>query len=394
MTTGWKIAITVGLVLVCGGVYLSLNVPSKKDDIPLSRPESGAGSKTGSPPSTPRTTPGTGANRAPATPSRGEPVKPDPKLESAKPQPSPDLPLGDLPRRSEPQLPPLNPSRSAESRPAGAELASHATPTSSPVDAPLTPGSGLPGAASLTQPPIVRTESGAPGSTVTTPPGGAPSTSIERPPTPISRTSPPAPTPRPVARNYAIVGGDTLSLIAEREYGEKKYWPKIKAANPNIDANRLLVGTQISLPPKEEVTGSGAADRDASSAKPAPGAPAGAATETEEPPHVRIAREREAAARAKTGTASATSKPAPAAVGTSASYVVVRGDTLSRIARVLLKDERRWRELYDLNRDRIKDPNNLLEGATLRLPGEPAKPGNARPADTRNAGAKPTRAND
>jgi nucleoid-associated protein YgaU len=49
-------------------------------------------------------------------------------------------------------------------------------------------------------------------------------------------------------------------------------------------------------------------------------------------------------------------------------YTVQRGDSLAKIARERLGDERRWPELYQLNRDRISDPNLIHTGLELRLP--------------------------
>ena len=59
----------------------------------------------------------------------------------------------------------------------------------------------------------------------------------------------------------------------------------------------------------------------------------------------------------------------PAAQELSGTYVVQRGDSLSRIAKRELGDEAAWRELYHLNRSRIKDPNRIPTGLQLTLPG-------------------------
>ena len=59
----------------------------------------------------------------------------------------------------------------------------------------------------------------------------------------------------------------------------------------------------------------------------------------------------------------------PAAQELSGTYVVQRGDSLSRIAKRELGDEAAWRELYHLNRSRIKDPDRIPTGLQLTLPG-------------------------
>ncbi|HBN09371.1 MAG TPA: hypothetical protein DD435_12220 [Cyanobacteria bacterium UBA8530] len=59
--------------------------------------------------------------------------------------------------------------------------------------------------------------------------------------------------------------------------------------------------------------------------------------------------------------------PSTAAAAKS-SYTVVSGDTLFAIARRLLGDGTRWREIYSLNQDILKDPNKIFPGQTLKLP--------------------------
>lgn len=49
-------------------------------------------------------------------------------------------------------------------------------------------------------------------------------------------------------------------------------------------------------------------------------------------------------------------------------YVVVRGDSLWRIARTQLGAGTRWREIYECNRDTIRDPDRIYVGQTLWLP--------------------------
>ncbi|MCY3022921.1 MAG: LysM domain-containing protein [Planctomycetota bacterium] len=43
------------------------------------------------------------------------------------------------------------------------------------------------------------------------------------------------------------------------------------------------------------------------------------------------------------------------------------GDTLERIARKLFNDGRKWRELYEWNRDQIPDPGRLRVGQVLKI---------------------------
>lgn len=56
------------------------------------------------------------------------------------------------------------------------------------------------------------------------------------------------------------------------------------------------------------------------------------------------------------------------------SYTVQSGDSLSRIAKRLLGDGNRWREIYELNRDLLKNPNLIYPGQVLKLPGGSTAP--------------------
>ncbi len=49
-------------------------------------------------------------------------------------------------------------------------------------------------------------------------------------------------------------------------------------------------------------------------------------------------------------------------------YVVQPGDSLSKIAKNVLGDAKRWPEIFELNKDKIKDPNLIYPGQELRLP--------------------------
>ena len=61
----------------------------------------------------------------------------------------------------------------------------------------------------------------------------------------------------------------------------------------------------------------------------------------------------------------ATTSPAPAAAQT---YTVVKGDCLWNIAKKNLGDGSRWPEIYNLNKDKIKNPNLIYRGQVLTMP--------------------------
>lgn len=49
-------------------------------------------------------------------------------------------------------------------------------------------------------------------------------------------------------------------------------------------------------------------------------------------------------------------------------YTVRKGDTLYALARRFYNDERRWRDIWQANRDKLPDPNRLAVGMTLVIP--------------------------
>ncbi|MFA5094469.1 MAG: LysM peptidoglycan-binding domain-containing protein, partial [Candidatus Omnitrophota bacterium] len=49
-------------------------------------------------------------------------------------------------------------------------------------------------------------------------------------------------------------------------------------------------------------------------------------------------------------------------------YTVKKGDTLSSIAKQELGKANRWKYLYEINKDRIKDPNKLKAGTKIIIP--------------------------
>ena len=51
------------------------------------------------------------------------------------------------------------------------------------------------------------------------------------------------------------------------------------------------------------------------------------------------------------------------------SYIVKRGDCLYSIAKNVLGDGNRWREIYERNKDSVFDPNLIFQGQELILPG-------------------------
>jgi nucleoid-associated protein YgaU len=78
----------------------------------------------------------------------------------------------------------------------------------------------------------------------------------------------------------------------------------------------------------------------------------------------------------QSGSSSTASAPAvptgtTGTTGTSSggTYVVVKGDSLSKIAKREYGDAAKWRRIYEANQDIIKDPDLIYPGQTLKIPG-------------------------
>ena len=49
-------------------------------------------------------------------------------------------------------------------------------------------------------------------------------------------------------------------------------------------------------------------------------------------------------------------------------YTVVKGDSLSKIAKALMGDATKWRAIYEANKDTIKNPDLIYPGQVLKIP--------------------------
>ena len=60
--------------------------------------------------------------------------------------------------------------------------------------------------------------------------------------------------------------------------------------------------------------------------------------------------------------------PAPGAAGpTARTYTVKPGDTLSKIAMMELGDANAYMKIFELNRDQLKDPDQIKPGQVLKI---------------------------
>jgi nucleoid-associated protein YgaU len=61
--------------------------------------------------------------------------------------------------------------------------------------------------------------------------------------------------------------------------------------------------------------------------------------------------------------------PSPAPVKSAArTYTVVKGDTLSKIAKSTYGDANKWRKIYEANTDIIQNPDLIRPGQVLKIP--------------------------
>jgi len=336
MRTEVKIGIVVGLVVVALGVFffvrqgrqasqnvaevLPVDAPAKRvvggaEPPKSARPPAATPSVARRPLATPgtRPAPDTGLIRTPPPALSGGPTTRPAVLSRPEPEPEP--------------APALTEAR--------AEGEQRTTPS---------PG------ASIELPPLVTR---APGGTLspavtTTAPAATPTPLVALPPrreTPAPSLALPAAVPAvAVPQKHTIAEGDSMWGIAEKYYGDGHLWPRIKAANPGVDENRLLVGTTLVIPPKEQTGKSEEAER---TVKPA-------------------------------STGGSESREMPAYT-----YVVEEGDTLVSIARRVLGDASRWREIYELNKGQIANPDVLYVGTKLRMPPREKSAAERHPATNR-----------
>jgi nucleoid-associated protein YgaU len=126
---------------------------------------------------------------------------------------------------------------------------------------------------------------------------------------------------------HHVKKGETLYDIARRYYDNPNYWKMIREANESRipSAGRLRPGVRLVIPNKAGEANTPSSGQ-ASSASPEP-----------EPVETRT-------------------------------DPVQRGDSLSELAERFLGSSGDWRKLYQLNKDRIEDPNRLKPGIILRVP--------------------------
>jgi len=144
--------------------------------------------------------------------------------------------------------------------------------------------------------------------------------------------STPSATPTNTPRTHSVVSGESMYTISQSVYGSGKYYKKILAANPKVDARHLRIGQILIIP---ELSNS---DKPASSAA-----------------------------------------LSAAPVDSKTAYTVTSGDTLESIARKLYGNPGMMDQLYEANKSLIGPDENVLKiGWTLKLPQAPTSVGDQR----------------
>jgi nucleoid-associated protein YgaU len=135
-------------------------------------------------------------------------------------------------------------------------------------------------------------------------------------------------------RTHTVQSGETLAAIAKSVYGKSGMYIAIEKANPNVNPNRLKVGTVLVLPSADSESPSSSSN--------------------------------------STDTVTPTRHHANVAIDSTTEYRVQPGDSLHKIAVKLYGNAARADELYTTNKEIIgDDPAKLKVGQVLKLPEPP-----------------------
>lgn len=131
---------------------------------------------------------------------------------------------------------------------------------------------------------------------------------------------------------YELEQGDTVTTLANRFYGDRKYKAMIRSDN---EGKSLVAGTRIMLARYNFALEAGTRE----TFTPAPNHAA---------PKVKAAPSRK--------------------IAKAASYTVVDGDSLWKISLNVYGKGSNWGEIFKVNRDQMSDENDLKVGTVLRIP--------------------------
>jgi nucleoid-associated protein YgaU len=144
---------------------------------------------------------------------------------------------------------------------------------------------------------------------------------------------------------YTVQRGDnSWDVIAEKTLGDRRLASAVLRANPLVSPDKLVPGrTRLKIP------------RDPRNIQ---GVVVTAPVGAEAPAANGDAR--------AGGSGSGAAKPAVAGART---HTVAKGETLSQIAQKYLGSPAKWREIYEVNKAVIADPDRLKLGTVLKIPG-------------------------
>ena len=183
--------------------------------------------------------------------------------------------------------------------------------------------------------------------------------------TPIGPVNPPAPVAGgaelPVSTGkevkHPVVQGETAFTLAKKYYGDGQLAGKLVEYNKSrLPANGTLRnGVTLRIPPRDVLLGKATLASDAITSG------TGNPNSTRGNTPVGGGSNSTVVTPAPRG-----NNPAPAT--NSGTYTVVKGDTLGVISQKMLGTSKRWKEILNLNRKAIDDPDSLVVGTVLKLP--------------------------
>jgi len=132
--------------------------------------------------------------------------------------------------------------------------------------------------------------------------------------------------PVKAGRTHEVASGESLSTICQQTYGTATLTAALAAHNDISDPDSIRAGQRLRLPPTAVLT---------------KGSDNPATTTMNDVVDM------------------------PAEWG---AYRIKSGDSLSEIAREFMGSAGRWRQLYELNRNAISDPDNIRAGTVLKVP--------------------------
>lgn len=173
--------------------------------------------------------------------------------------------------------------------------------------------------------------------------------------------------PEPISHrvvSHTVAPGDTLSKIAAARYGTKSQSvvEAIYQANRQVlkDMDSLRVGMVLTIPPIDGATQSPSQEKFPASAS-------DRSADSRRQPSVVPEPHTESGQKSKVEGVSKSSSNR----GEGPQYrwyQVKKKDGFASIAREQLGDAKRWKELYELNKDKFPDPEKIREGVRIKIP--------------------------